>query len=243
MSVAAVTYDFLDPGRGIAKGGATGRVQAGLREAIISLELKPGEILDKQLIAARFGVSRFPVGEAMSRLAAEGLVEIIPQSGSRVALIKLSDARENMFLRRAIEVEAVRMLAPRRDASFLEQLECNLGYQRAAIASGDRDGFHRFDLQFHATLLDALGFERVRHAADTARMGLERVRRMLSSRRRHEDTLAEHERIFVGLTRADPAEAASTMERHLASVMVELEAFATRRPELFADLRQGEARK
>ena len=77
----------------------------------MQLDLKPGEFLDKQAIAARMGVSRFPVGEAMNRLAAEGLVDIIPQSGSRVALIKISDTRENMFLRRALEVETVRRLA------------------------------------------------------------------------------------------------------------------------------------
>ena len=74
MPVAAVTYDFLSPGRTAAK-GATVRVHAALREAIVQLDLKPGEYLDKQAIAARMGVSRFPVGEAMNRLAAEGLVD------------------------------------------------------------------------------------------------------------------------------------------------------------------------
>mgnify|MGYP000542195349 CR=1 FL=1 len=72
MPVAAVTYDFLSPGR-VAAGGATARVHAALREAIVQLDLKPGEFLDQQAIAARMGVSRFPVGEAMNRLAAEGL--------------------------------------------------------------------------------------------------------------------------------------------------------------------------
>ena len=102
MSASQVTYDFLNPVRGAARSGATARVYLCLREAIVGLDLKPGEFLDKQAIAARMGVSRFPVGEAMSRLAAEGLVDVIPQSGSRVARIKISDARENMFLRRAL---------------------------------------------------------------------------------------------------------------------------------------------
>ena len=51
MPVAAVTYDFLSPGRTAAK-GATVRVHAALREAIVQLDLKPGEYLDKQAIAA-----------------------------------------------------------------------------------------------------------------------------------------------------------------------------------------------
>ena len=236
MSVAAVTYDFLDPGRPPGKGGATARVHGALREAIVSLELKPGSSLDKQAIAARLGVSRFPVGEALNRLSAEGLVEIVPRSGSRVGLVRLSDARENMFLRRAIEMEAVRALAPALSPERIFDMKQNLLYQTAAVESGDRHGFYMLDLRFHAILLDGLGFERVKSAAETARLGLERVRRMLNSRRRQEVTLDEHRQIVEALETRDATAAAIAMDRHLTAVMTELESFARERPELFADL-------
>lgn len=235
MPVAAVTYDFLSPGRTAAK-GATVRVHAALREAIVQLDLKPGEFLDKQAIAARMGVSRFPVGEAMNRLATEGLVDIIPQSGSRVALIKISDTRENMFLRRALEMETVRRLAPTATPAFIEQLASNLRYQKAAITAQDLRGFHGFDLSFHALLQDQLGFERVRNATETARLGLDRVRRLLNTRRRLELTLAEHKAIVAALEAHDGDAAAKAMHGHLNAVMAELETFARERPELFADL-------
>jgi len=235
MPVTAVTYDFLSPGRGAAK-GATARVHAALREAIVQLDLRPGEVLDKPAIAGRMGVSRFPVGEAMNRLASEGLVDIIPQSGSRVALIKISDARENMFLRRALEVETARKLAPTASAALLDQLASNIRYQRAAIAANDLRGFHGFDLAFHALLQDGLGFERVRTATETARLGLDRVRRLLNTRRRLELTLSEHETIAEAFAAHDGEAAARAMYRHLDAVMAELEAFARERPELFADL-------
>ena len=239
MPVASVTYEFLEPGRAVARAGATSRVCDALREAIVSLEFRPGEALDKQAIALRLGVSRFPVGEAMTRLSAEGLVDVIPQSGSRVSLIKISDARENMFLRRALEAEAVRRLAPIGDPALIAALRQNLGYQRAAIVSNDSLGFHRFDLNFHAILLDWLGFERVRKAADTARLGLERVRRLLNSRRRMDDTLAEHVAIAQALETRDADAAAKAVEAHLGAVMTELESFARQKPELFADLNAG----
>lgn len=235
MPVAAVTYEFLTPGRAAA-GGATARVHAALREAIVQLDLKPGEFLDKQAIAGRMGVSRFPVGEAMNRLAAEGLVDIVPQSGSRVALIKISDTRENMFLRRALEVETVRRLAPAASGDLIEQLASNLRYQEAAIDAQDLKGFHGFDLAFHALLLDRLGFERVRSATETARLGLDRVRRLLNTRRRLELTLSEHSAIVAALTAHDGEAAAKAMHGHLDAVMAELESFARERPELFADL-------
>lgn len=236
MPGSAVTYDFLTAGRALSKGGATARVHAALREAIVQLDLKPGEFLDKQAIASRMGVSRFPVGEAMNRLAAEGLVDIIPQSGSRVALIKISDARENMFLRRALEVETVRMIAPNPPPALIEQLKSNLRYQQAAIEAQDLKGFHGFDLAFHASLQDHLGFERVRNAAETARLGLDRARRLLNTWRRLELTVAEHRAIVQGIEAGDCEAAARAMHAHLDAVLAELESFARQRPELFADL-------
>ena len=236
MSVSTVSYEFLDPDRPAVKTGATARVLAVLRGAIVQLDLKPGEALDKQAIAARLGVSRFPVGEAMNRLAAEGLVDIVPQSGSRVALIKISDARENMFLRRALEVETARSVAKDASGPLVEALRSNLRYQQAAIESGDHNGFHAFDLAFHAVLQDQLGFERVRIATETARLGLERVRRLLNTRRRLELTLAEHKGIVEAIAKRDGEAAAAAMNAHLEAVLAELESFALDRPELFADL-------
>jgi len=236
MPDGAVPYEFLSPGRTAAKGGATARVHAALRDAIVQLDLKPGEFLDKQAIATRMGVSRFPVGEAMNRLAAEGLVDIVPQSASRVALVKLSDARESMFLRRALEVETVRSIAGTASPALIEALRSNLRYQRAAIDAQDLKGFHGFDLAFHAALQDQLGFERVRSTAETARLGLDRVRRLLNTRRRLDLTLNEHQAIVDALAQREAQAAAAAMHRHLDAVLDELESFAAERPELFADL-------
>ena len=68
----------------------------------------------------------------------EALVDVVPQRGTTVSLIKISDARENMFLRRAIEVEAVRAVTRNFSGDHLEALKQNLRYQSAAVASGDK---------------------------------------------------------------------------------------------------------
>jgi GntR family transcriptional regulator, rspAB operon transcriptional repressor len=236
MPVAAVTYDFLSSRRISPKSGATARVYEALREAIVSLDLKPAEFIDKQVIASHLGVSRFPVGEALNRLASEGLVDIIPQSGSRVARIRISDARESMFLRRALEVETARKVAIEATASLVEQLDSNLRYQQTAIETGDQLGFHGFDLAFHAMLQDHLGFERVKSATETARLGLDRVRRLLNTKRRLELTLNEHRAIATAIRHRDGDGAAKAMNDHLEAVLAELESFADAHPELFADL-------
>lgn len=223
------------PGRRRGDGGATERVVEALREAIVTLQIPPGAALDKAVLTARFGVSRFPVAEAFSRLKAEGLVDIRPQSGSTVSLIRLADARENMFLRRALEGEAVALLAVRNDATLLEEIEKNLGLQKQAMEAGDRPGFHRLDLEFHDLLISAVGFPRMRATVERARLALDRVRRLLGTPRRHALTFAEHSAIVEALRKTEPEAARAAMAAHIDSVMTELEAFAVERPEVFAD--------
>src|SRR3990170_1212544 len=236
MNNTAVSFDIPTPPRKGTRGGAGDHVYLVLREAIVSLELKPGQILDKQLFAVRFGVSRAPIYDAFTRVQQEALVDVVPQRGTTVSLIKISDARENMFLRRAIEVEAVRAVTRNFTGDHLEALKQNLRYQSAAVASDDKAGFHRFDLEFHAVLFEALGFERVKAFAETARLGLDRVRRLLNSRRRQEFTLQEHQAILDEIEQRNASAAANAMAAHLDAVMKELEAFDAANPELFADL-------
>jgi DNA-binding GntR family transcriptional regulator len=218
-----------------SSGGATDRIVETLREAIVTLELPPGVVLDKATLTTRFGVSRFPVAEALNRLKAEGLVDIRPQSGSTVSLIRLADVRENMFLRRALEAETVAFLAERSDAALTAELKRNLRYQNAAVDADDRPGFHRLDLSFHDLLIGAAGFPRVRAMVENARLALDRVRRLLASPRRHVVTFQEHVAI-VDAIEAGKAEAARTaMLAHIEAVMVELEAFSQTHPQVFAD--------
>ena len=144
--------------------------------------------------------------------------------------------RQNLFLRRALEVETVRELASHMPAEVLEALSRNMRYQRAAAAAQDRVGFHALDLEFHEILLSALSFSRVKAVVDTARFGLERARRLLATPRRNSDTLLEHERIFVSLEAGNADAAAEAMRAHLNAVMREIDALAIAHPDIFADL-------
>ena len=91
MSVGEIPYKFLVKASSAERGNVTSSVTAQLRQAIVTLELKPGEILDKGAICERLGVSRFPVSEALARLRGEGLVDIMPQRGSMVARVRIAD--------------------------------------------------------------------------------------------------------------------------------------------------------
>jgi DNA-binding GntR family transcriptional regulator len=215
--------------------GATDRVVEALREAIVSLEIRPGAMLDKAELTRRFGVSRFPVSEALQRLKAEGLVDIRPQSGSMVSRIRLADARENMFLRRALEAEAVAHHAVCQDGRVLAELKRSMRYQRAALDAGDRPGFHRLDLEFHDIIVSGVGYPRVRGIVEGARLALDRARRLLITPRRHVLSFSEHAAILTAVERGDAAVARGALCAHVDSVMAELEAFSRAHPAVFAD--------
>ena len=76
--------DRLQPLAGFS-GSLGQRVYQTLRQAILSLEYRPGEILRKPDICEALEVSRSPVADAVARLQAEGLVDVIPQAGTFVA--------------------------------------------------------------------------------------------------------------------------------------------------------------
>ncbi|WP_262028993.1 GntR family transcriptional regulator [Microvirga sp. Mcv34] len=226
-------YDFLVPLERGARGQTTEKVEASLRAAIVALDFAPGEFIDKGSVCAALGVSRFPVSEALTRLAAEGLVEILPQRGSRAARIRLPEIRESMLIRRALEGMVAEAAATRLSPAAIEALRGNLEAQQESVARGDRPGFYALDLEFHTILVEGLGMPRVAAVIDASRANIDRVRRLLSSPRRHAVTLAEHRELFRALEVHDAPAARRAMEAHLEAVVEELERFSVEHAEVF----------
>ncbi len=81
---------------GIGKGESGAFAYGALRRDIVSLTLTPGALLDEAGLVARLGLSRTPVREALVRLAGDGLVELLPNRGARVATLSWTDIREQL---------------------------------------------------------------------------------------------------------------------------------------------------
>lgn len=202
----------------------TERVYAILRRRIRELALPPGAPLRKEEIAAELGVSRAPVSEAIARLAEEGLAEIFPQHGSFVTPIRGAEVRESLFIRAALEIEAMRRLAPIADAGLIKRLDDNLAGQAAALDAGDLARFHDLDEALHGLLFAAADSPRALHILDAARAPLDRVRRLaLPEPGRPQATLAEHRRLVDAVRSRDPELAGAAMRVHLAMVARSIE--------------------
>jgi len=235
MNSKAQSYDFLGGETGIPRGNVTGRVAELLREAILTLQMRPGDAIDKNQVCKRLGISRFPVSEALTRLQLEGLVEIRPQRGSRVSLIRIADVREFMLIRRALEVEAVHILASDPPAGVVGELDRMIAAQREIFETDQNRRFHELDLDFHEIVVHALRFERLQTILDNARANIDRARRLLHTPTRNKDTLSEHCAILEAIRAGNPDAAGGAMRTHLDAVMSNLIGFARAQPHLFAD--------
>jgi DNA-binding GntR family transcriptional regulator len=235
MRTAESPYEFLSPPASPSRGNVTVYVTDTLRQAIVTLALKPGETIDKGAICERLGVSRFPVSEALARLQTEGLVDILPQRGSTVSLVRIADVLEYMLIRKALEAEAVRVVTGKHSPELIDTLQRNMSYQRAAAEIEDQQGFHERDLEFHDIIFGDMSFTRVKSVIEATRANLDRARRLILTPRRLELTIAEHEKILAGIVAGEAARAAAAMRAHIDSVMAELLAFARDKPQVFAD--------
>jgi DNA-binding GntR family transcriptional regulator len=195
------------------------RVYRELRRRIRELTLPPGSPLRKEEIALEMGVSRAPVSEAITRLADEALVDVFPQHGSFVAPIRAGDVRESLFIRTALEVEAIRRVTQAADPELSAELQTNLAGQADALAVGDLALFYDLDEAMHAAIFAALEAPRAMRLLDAARAPLDRPRRLgLPEAGRPEATLAEHRRIVDAIASGDPEFAAAAMRAHLTQV-------------------------
>src|SRR3546814_4136893 len=93
----------IDIGLGRSAEPIARQVARALRNAIVTMQIKPGEMLSEQEIADRLNVSRSPVREAFIKLGDAGLVRIMPQRGTLVVKISHHSVEDARFIREALE--------------------------------------------------------------------------------------------------------------------------------------------
>ena len=215
-------------------GSLAQRVYASLREAILSMSFRPCDILRKPEICAQLGVSRSPVSEAVTRLAVEHLVRIVPQTGTYVARFSLAEIREGAFLREALELAAVEKVAQTITEDELTQLRHNLRLQQALLDDDDFDGFYQTDAAMHELILSFTGYRRVAALAETSWVHVNRARQLiLPAPGRVQSTYAEHQAILAAIEARDPVAARAATRLHLGRLIGFLEPLALARPDLF----------
>jgi DNA-binding GntR family transcriptional regulator len=192
-----------------------------LQEAILRGELSAGERLRELPLARRFGVSRGPLREAISRLEGRGLVQRVPQQGARIASIPPAELDELLIIREALEGAACRLAAERVTPAELAQLHAILAYQRSKESAGTMLDYYQEprELDFHYCLARASRSRRLIQLLHGDLFYLLRVHRYRASQvpGRAMRSLDEHAEVLGAFERRDGAAAESLMRAHLAA--------------------------
>ncbi|MGM1018829.1 MAG: GntR family transcriptional regulator [Actinomycetota bacterium] len=203
---------------------ASDRAYDALLEEIQSGALAPGTVLAEVEQAARLGVSRTPLREALQQLTADGLVT---QQSARVTVVTPIDAddiRALFEIRRALEESAARLAADRGDRAEFAALAQEFAAATAALAAEHgRDDYYALIARFDRAVDDAVRNDYLRNALRTVRTHLVRVRRLAKDKpARLAASVSEHRLIAEALAAGDGDLAAHATHVHLHNALTSI---------------------
>jgi len=211
------------------KGSLVDQIYALLRKLIIDLSLPPESALVEQEVASALNVSKTPVREAIIRLSREGLVQVVPKSGSYVSAVSLDRYLQACFVRTQLEVGCVKRLAIL-GVGLADQakLKAILNEQQVALKGNDEARFFDLDEQLHRTLFELAGLSGVWEIMSFAKAEMDRVRHLkrLYGIRRRESVVAEHADVVDAIIDRDPFGAERAMLANVGAVEDEMSEIA-----------------
>ncbi|MCC2273844.1 GntR family transcriptional regulator [Streptomyces sp. ET3-23] len=195
------------------------QVAHALRAALISGELRPGQVYSAPGLAEDFGISATPVREAMLDLVREGLVEPVRNKGFRVTEVDERDLDQYTEIRALIEIPTVGQVTRTADRAQLEALRPVAEEIVRAARDHDLIGYLEADRQFHLSLLALSGNERLVETVGDLRKrsrlygltGLDEHGELLPS-------AEEHLELLDLMLTGDAQKAEQCMARHLGKV-------------------------
>jgi DNA-binding GntR family transcriptional regulator len=190
-----------------------------LRERILALELAPGSTISRTALQQQFGLSQTPVRDALLKLEEEGLVTVYPQYATLVSRIHIGIARQAHFMRRAIESDAVRVLAETANKAAVADMRAANAEVSHRASQKDHAAFLIADREFHHTIFrhaDILELWPIlrRHSGH-----LDRLRMLNLPNIGMERVVALHEKIIQGIDAKDPTAAVEAMREHLSKTL------------------------
>jgi len=218
------------------RGSARARVYATLRDAIVSAALEPGRQLSENELAARLGVSRTPIREALQRLGEERLVAVVPQLGTFVTRISATSVGDAQFVREALECAAIREAAVRVRDEDVAALEAIVASQEETRAAADFDRFYVLDDALHRALCDLSGHGIAWSLSQRASGHLNRVRHLsLPIPSYLGEMIQEHCAVVAAVSAHDPDAAEDALRHHLRMVLSSVPAIRAEHPEYFEE--------
>ena len=205
------------------------RLAAAIQSTVLSGAVPVGTRLRQKALAEQFGVSRTPVREALRKLQAIGLVELMPNRGAVVLGPSAREIREAYEVRAELEGLAAQLAATRisdRNLSRLRQAEALFRRSVTTLISrrqtvprwDDESSWVQANDLFHQTILDAAANGRLSRTIADLHRSFPRAltwSALLGSTRLLEENVEQHQSILEAIEQHDPAEARRRMVHHI----------------------------
>lgn len=199
------------------------QVYARLKEQIVTLQLRPGQLLMVQQLAQELGFSRTPVREALVRLMDEFLVAEADGNKFRVSEISWKWIQDIYQARMILEEAAIDRAAREATTEQVTELERILGCMEQAQATMDYAAYFEADCVFHKTIVAICGNSILNNWVEKTSDHQQRIRYCtmgLSSEM--EKSLAEHREMVRCIREKDPAMACRISRHHLGRALCEM---------------------
>lgn len=192
-----------------------------LLNAIMSYELKPGQVIVEQDVSDQLGISRTPIREAFKQLESEGLVHHFPSRGTFVTNLTVQDVEEIFQLREMFELTALKSAIHRITEEELRYIEGRLRYldDKKSEEPSTKEEFYGSDRELHELIMKYSGNSRMVKFHRTLEAQLERLRRISSmTPMRLSKSRQEHLDILNALSDRDLDAATDALRLHLRNI-------------------------
>jgi DNA-binding GntR family transcriptional regulator len=205
------------------------RVYEAIRDAITVTNLyeidEPDLRLDERELAARLGVSRTPVREALVRLEHESLVINVPRRGYFIARKSKAELLEVIVVWAALESMAARLVAHTASDAAIASLRAIFATFDGERIAANLDEYSDANLRFHQRIIELSGCETLRRTADGILIHVRSIRhRTISENHRFERSIVDHMHIIEALERRDPETAERLVRDHALALAAHVDA-------------------
>jgi DNA-binding GntR family transcriptional regulator len=211
--------DTLDPAiasDGDAEPSLTSRVRTRLEQMILSGEVRAGDHINENALAAEFAVSRAPIREATRALAEAGLVTVIRNRGAFVREVSLEDVLHVYDVRAGLARVAGRLAALRASEAQVDALRSLWQRMEEARIDRDSDRYYEVNRSFHATIMEITANPRLIdfHETTEAEVFLF-LRRGVTGSARLDVSNRQHKQVVDAIAAGDELAAARAFENHV----------------------------
>ena len=187
-----------------------------LREAILKGELKPGERLMELQLAAKLGVSRTPIREAIRMLEQEGLAVTIPRKGAEVARMTEKDMEDVLQIRDALDELAASIACEQISEEELAELRHTMHEFEESTKTGDVKRIAEADVRFHDIIYHATRNVKLENMLNNLREQMYRYRlEYIKDEDKRQILLLEHDKILKAVKLRRVEEAKEAMREHI----------------------------